>query len=265
MPNHKVMNCKDFLPEKFVPGSLGTFKVDGVRAFYYPRTPHLISRDNKPLYGFQHIIDIMERYNIDEPVDMELWIPDIDDWNKMAGLIRNHNSVPEARATVIDLPGYNVMMLDRSACIHMLASLDDVFDPYNPRRLTTVQEAYAMHIEALSKGYEGVVIKTPNHLYRNSRSYDWMRIVPIGSEDCKILDIYEGKGKMSGMLGGFIVDFKGIKCKVGTLLGFDYPMRQEAWEDPDLYIGMTLEVEFKELQPSGKPRQPRGKGIRYDK
>jgi ATP-dependent DNA ligase len=119
---------------------------------------------------------------------------------------------------------------------------------------------------ALSSGYEGIVWKSLDHRYENKRNFDWMRMVPVKSEDCEVLGVYEGKGKMAGIAGGIYIDFKGIRCKCGTMKGMTYEDREELLANADNYVGQCLaEVEYKELQPSGKPRQPRFKRWRWDK
>ena len=110
---HKVMNCKDWEPKKFKPGSLVSGKYDGVRGFYYPDKPYLISRDNKRLYGFDHIVHPLQEQNYSHVVDMELMIPGFDDWNKMAGAIRNHDQCPEAYALILDIPSMDIPFKDR--------------------------------------------------------------------------------------------------------------------------------------------------------
>jgi len=262
---HKVMNCKDFDEKKFVPGSFGSPKVDGVRAFFYPTEPYLLSRDNKPLRGFDHIIQIFRDHGVLDTVDMEIWIPRMANWNVMAGAIRNHSLVPNARASILDIPSHPLNFIDRLHGVYTLSRMSKFFDAYHQVRLTTVDEVHELYRRAIEASFEGLVVKTPDHRYRDTRSYDWMRMVPIHSEDCKVLGVYEGKGKMAYIAGGLFIDFKGIRCKVGTMKGMTYGDRAELWENQDKYIGMTCEVEYKELQPSGKPRQPRFKGWRYDK
>jgi len=47
--------------------------------------------------------------------------------------------------------------------------------------------------------------------------------------------------------------------------GMTYEDRRELLENAESYIDVIAEIEYKNLQPSGKPRQPRFKGWRRDK
>jgi len=255
---HIVRNCKDFEASRFKPGYTSP-KLDGVRAFYYPGETLLASRQNKPIYGMSHIIDELRGWP--HPLDMELDIPGME-FNELSGIVRNHAETPEVNANIFDSPGPGVLK-ERFLRIPQSSTSILRVPHYH---VATLEQFLGTHSKFLHLGYEGSVWKSLDHTYlKNQRDWDWMREVPIASEDCRVLDVYEGKGKMAGILGGFIVDFNGIECKVGTLKGCDYACRREIWENPDQYIGLVIEVQYKNLQPSGKPRQPRMKGFRYDK
>ena len=262
---HRVMNCKDWEDEEFIPGSYGSFKYDGVRGFYYPGERVLYSRDNKPLYGFDHIIsDLRTRCN--RTIDMELILPGYDDWNKMSGAIRNYQQKPDGYAWVIDVPADNLVFEDRRDLILEVASLSKYLLIMNQLKLTTLAQANLMYEYAIQNGYEGIVAKTPGHRYKNQRSYHWMRKVPFISVDCKVISIYPGKGKLAGAAGGMFVEAPtGAIWKVGTMKGVDFYDRADMLKNPGHYIGRTAEIHFKEYQPSGMPRQPRFKRWRLDK
>lgn len=272
MYHHQVMLCKDLDEKRLRPSSTWAVKMDGVRAFYYPGVRHLISRDNKRIYGMDHIVEqctALTRKHCS--LDMELYIPGLEqDFNKASGIIRSHNDTPEVNALIFDVPTLANMRRERE--IFMTDSLKPRIDTLGLHSLHIPKfhpiADYPKRKASIfaNPKFEGVVIYSPNHYYRNTRSYDWMRDVPIHSEDCVCTGVYEGKGKMEGIAGGIYVTFRGIKnCKVGTLKDFTYEDRRYLLEHSEEFIGIVHEVQFKELQPSGKPRQPRGKGWRYDK
>ncbi len=254
---HRVRNCKDFVPKRFKPGYTSP-KLDGVRAFYYPGQGTLMSRQNKPIYGMDHILE--ELHDFPHALDMELVVRGLE-FNKLSGVIRNHNPTPEVDAHIIDAV-VSGNLIDRLRLRPLTTSSVSRIPHYF---VNSLEQFWSRHIQFLDEGFEGSVWKSVDHKYLNKRDWDWMREVPVSSEDCVITGFYEGTGKMSGMLGGFYIDFKGLKCKVGTLKGIDYAERVQIWENQNEYIGLVIEVQFKNLQPSGKPRQPRMKGFRYDK
>lgn len=255
---HKVMNCKDFDEKKWHAHGCVGYKYDGVRAFYYPGESLLWSRDEKPLRGFDHIIDDLKHCGW--PVDMELYIHGME-FNKLSGVIRNHDPSPEVLAGIIDVvcPGDLAQRFDQrpkdTEFVHKILHW----------KSPTLSHFWAVYKTVINHGYEGVVWKSIAAPYENKRNFNWMREVPIRSEDCKCTGVYEGKGKMAGIAGGIYIDFKGLQCKVGTMKGMTYEDREELLENADQYIGATCEVQYKNLQPTGKPRQPRFKGWRWDK
>ena len=138
---------------------------------------------------------------------------------------------------------------------------------------------------------ECLVIYDADSYYEDKRSYDWMRLVPIATEDCKVIGFFEGKGKHADSLGGIIVDYKGHEVKVGT--GFkekfiakdslnlnkiesvnpkyrrisvnEQNIRQYIWDNKELFLGAIAECEYKEKTKAGSMRQPRFKRWRWDK
>ena len=256
---HKVMNCQDYRKDWFTKGAASP-KLDGVRGYYYPGQLDLRTRQNKLIHGMQHIVQDLRDKRFSWPVDMELYVPGME-FNEISGLVRNHQRTPEVQCHIIDIPspGFIHERLNRRP-----AETKNI--KYIPHFKVTTHERYQLrHSLWLKDGYEGSVIKRLDTLYTNSRGRDWLRDVPVKSEDCKVLGVYEGNGKMYGIAGGLIIDFRGIECKCGTMKGMTYEDRDELLANEDQYIGQVAEIQYKNLQPTGKPRQPRFKGWRHDK
>jgi len=255
---HIVRNLKDFEESRFKPGFTSP-KHDGVRAFFYPGQNDLISRQGKPILGMSHIIEELGDYG--HVLDMELMIPGME-FNKLSGIVRNHDRTPEIIAQVFDSPGRGDLKERFSRLPQSTAVIQRVPHYF----VSTLKRFWSLHTQFLGLGHEGSVWKSLNHTYLASqRNWDWMREVPVKSEDCRVLGVYEGKGKMESIAGGIWIDFNGLECKCGTMKGLDYAARKELLDNEDYYIGLVAEIQYKNLQPSGKPRQPRFKGWRYDK
>jgi DNA ligase-1 len=97
-------------------------------------------------------------------------------------------------------------------------------------------------------GHEGLILRQGDKRLKvkNEETYD-----------VKILNIFEGKGRLAGKLGGFITEMG----NVGTGLNDE---ERVLYFNKDI-IGETLEVECMQLTPDGKFRHPRFVRIRYDK
>jgi DNA ligase-1 len=80
--------------------------------------------------------------------------------------------------------------------------------------------------------------------WKNKRHNGILKIKKFMTADCKIIGYEEGDGKYKGVLGSFIIDYKGNKVNVGS--GYTDEQRQEYWNNRDKYIDRILEVKYKE-------------------
>lgn len=84
---------------------------------------------------------------------------------------------------------------------------------------------------AIDGGYEGIMLKDPDAIYKCKRSHAWLKQKPFIEVTLKIVDIEEGTGKNEGMLGAFVMegvdDGKEIRVNVGS--GFSDKQRQDYW------------------------------------
>ena len=96
-----------------------------------------------------------------------------------------------------------------------------------------------------SKGLEGCVVSLDKY-YQRKRLTTLFKVKSWKDADCKIIGYEEGTigSKYEGMLGAFIIDYKGNKVSVGS--GYLDEQRQEFWDNRDKYIGKILQVKFKE-------------------
>jgi DNA ligase-1 len=80
--------------------------------------------------------------------------------------------------------------------------------------------------------------------WKNKRHNGILKVKKFLTADCIIIGYEEGDGKYKGILGSFIIDYKGNKVNVGS--GYTDEQRQEYWINKDKYIGRILEVKYKE-------------------
>ena len=141
----------------------------------------------------------------------------------------------------------------------------------------TEGEVHALYENMLAQGLEGVIVKPLSGVYIKKRSHDWMKIKAEETLDLKVVGAFEGEGKYFGMLGGLIVDHKGVEVRVGG--GFTDQQRIDLWKafhldtldelsdlafEPKL-LGKVIEVMYHEVTPDGSLRHPRFKCFRFDK
>ena len=122
-----------------------------------------------------------------------------------------------------------------------------------------------MYDKVIQNGGEGIMIKQGESMYTDGRSSLMLKLKPAFDEEAVIVDYTEGKGKYSGMLGGFvcqplinmdtyhIIDTK--EHHSFTVSGMDDSIRAEYMETHP--VGTIITITHSGRTDSGKPRFPR--------
>lgn len=113
------------------------------------------------------------------------------------------------------------------------------------------------YVTAITRGYEGVVIKPLDGLYELRRSYAYMKLKQFETADLTIVDAFEGAGKYMGRLGGFICATDEGEVRVGA--GLSDRQRAKFWAEfqSGRLIGRIIEVGFQYKTAAGSLRHPR--------
>lgn len=119
----------------------------------------------------------------------------------------------------------------------------------------TDEEILAVMDEFVKEGFEGVVLKDPDSVYKFDRTADWLKVKPVDECDLEIYDAEEGKGRLAGTLGALrifgVVTHKGktysVDTNVGT--GFSDQVREELWSmhQKGELIGKIVEVKYQDV------------------
>ena len=118
--------------------------------------------------------------------------------------------------------------------------------------------------EIWNRGGEGVVLRVPTSVFKaGKRNNDVIRIKQKITYDLEVLDVFEGKGKYTGMCGGLILKFKDERTV--RVSGMSDSERSEWWNNRSLIIGKVVEVEAMKDSSKGVLREPRYLAIRHDK
>lgn len=124
-------------------------------------------------------------------------------------------------------------------------------------------------------GYDGLILRDPEGGWKvgSGTTGEIIKLKRVLSFDLRIKDAEIGQGKHAGRLGAIVVDFQGKSLKVGT--GFSDSEREKFWQNyqDDLasprdhweFLGAIAEVEAMDFSEDGLLREPRFKGIRFDK
>ena len=259
IPEFGAMLAKKWDAARYNPGSYMSIKYDGLRAVF--KEGNLFTRNGHKIQGVQHLTEAIPA---DYSFDGELLIPGLH-FQKSSGLIRSDNPIPEAVYYVFDIPESTLPFNQRYKLYSDVCSILDKSFIKSVKHVVARNKEHIANTfkKSLTAGYEGLVLKSPYHLYQAKRSWDWMKLKAEKSEDLKVSGFFEGEGKYKGQLGGLIVDYHDTAVRVGS--GFSDAERVSIWENQIAYLGEIVEVKYHEVTPDGSLRHPVYNGVRWDK
>lgn len=235
-----------------------SLKIDCIRGLL--RKGVIYSTNGKPIAGVQHLTEGLPK---DLELDMELTIPGLA-FDAASGRLRSNDLCPTVLGMVFDVPSVNTPFIER------YEFLEKFFEEQSPlglqlltHKLVTDEDVlFRNYHKALDAGYEGLVCKTPMHLYQQRRSYDWLKVKPEDPESVQIVDYKVGTGKYAGTLGAVICKRKnGVIVSVG---GFTDHMRNEIWNNQEKWRGAIIDIRAHMETPDGSLRHPRFCRERWD-
>lgn len=248
-------------------------KLDGIRCIARP--DGLWTRKGEPILTVPHIaeniIPICIEYNY--VFDGELYNHDLrDDFNEIASLVRRQKTDEKQRAKVRDIVQYHTYdLVDQGMCFNdRRYYLRDLFKHNNRinedfiKRVTTSRCKNPSDLDILyehfvEEGYEGQMVRM-NTPYEFKRTASLLKRKEWVDDEFKVLDIFEGKGNRSGMVGSVLFKTKEGKEFTAALEGTN-ATRKQVLADKHLFIGCVATVKFFHYTPDGKPRFPSVKYI----
>jgi DNA polymerase/3'-5' exonuclease PolX len=238
-------------------------KYDGYRARWMGETNHVfLSRAQKEFSGSP------EWYKLampEENLDGELWVGR-ENFQSM-GVVRKKAPDPEewipVKYLVYDIPDLDKPFSERLVLLRKIVkenkerwdevkkTLPEELQIECPLKMApqtvieSEEQMEGIYRTIIEKGGEGIMLKDPDSFYENKRSNYLLKYKPSFDEEAIIVDYKLGKGKYTGILGGFI-------CK--PLLNMDTYHLIDKDEQHEFSIsGMDDEVrnEYKETHPIG--------------
>ncbi|MCL1835032.1 MAG: hypothetical protein FWG48_02625 [Oscillospiraceae bacterium] len=240
-------------------------KLNGVRGTFFERK--LISRQGKEFAGLDHIIS-----------DICTILPDAEDWvldgelvrDNSEGLSDNENfrigtgilSQDDADKGEIKLIVFDVLPVadfiegeSKLSYKERLAFMGDLRERAKAaglRSLEIISSLYSgddvseidRYLDIMvSEDKEGLMLNRDSKYYRK-RHNGILKVKRFYTVDLVVTSVEEGGGRLSGMLGAFVVDYKGNSLNVGS--GMTDEQRSEFWEMRGDLPGRVIEVKYKE-------------------
>lgn len=285
MRDFKVMLAKPYDPERVQSWKEMYVepKLDGVRVIVIVkgRKAQYFSRNGRELGMFTHLdrsvhtlCDRLRRVNADYDKGVVLDTEAVGmTFGDVSGAIHTKGTV----ALTCRLHAFHVMPLAgfKAGCDSMSqrARIHELTDALErvvikgitvtvPQRVLDHKQVMSAHRKYRYEQYEGTMVKNLMVAWHANRSWDWMKIKEVITEEVMVKSIKEGTGKYVGMCGALICDFKGRTVRVS---GMTDAQRAEFFKKPKSIIGRLIEVTAQEETESGSLRHPRFARIRDDK
>lgn len=239
-------------------------KLNGVRATYY--RGRLYARSGEEHKGMDHIEEFLQRTTgFDFVFDGELTLADKSDltdneaFRKATGIINADVGTCDKTAicfTVFDMLPADEFDTGASEDPYHIRrmTLDDIYSPlFNGSCVRVLPLLYAgtdqnmvgmLLDEMVAADKEGLMcnLDVP---YKCKRHSGILKVKRFYTMDLAIIGCEEGNGRLSGVLGAFVLDFKGNEVRVGS--GFTDEDRFWLWHRREELVGKLCEVKYKEI------------------
>lgn len=241
-------------------------KLDGHRciAVVENNRATLWSRTRKRIMSMPHIIKELEQNCKNMTLDGELYVHSYrDKFEQLTSLIRPE--YPKPGHEVVEYHVYDVIQdhpfRERTAYLKALRPSHPIH-VVNTRQVQNEEEAMEAYADFVSQGYEGAMLRNAAGAYENKRSYNLIKVKTMQDSEFRIVDVYEGRGKMTGR-GIFLCETKS-GTQFGVKMAGPLDDLVKYLQNPNEYIGRQLTVQFQDLTADGIPRFPVGLRIRED-
>jgi len=256
-------------------------KLDGFRAIYIP-DQGFISRSGKKFRNLK-LETYFDCLNSVKGVilDGELYIPGQEFQHLTSTVNKEDGEIVGLKYIIYDaifeqdwelkqtkVPYSDRLRLVRTLVTSQIADFNKVLD-IPTDLIDNFKEAKVLYKYYLEQGNEGIIIRKPQGSYKWGRSTlreaELLKVKPFQSIDIPIVGFNEGENQFEGSLGSLICDLGDSRTVfVGT--GISVALREEIWQNKELYLGKIVEVKFMDYTEDNKSlRQPIFMRFRDDK
>ena len=253
--------------EKIVYPCLAQPKLDGMRciAIKVGNEVTLWTRTRKPITSCKHIADeIAAKVSGDVILDGELYNHEYkNDFEKIVSAAKKQ----EATEAVLKIQ-YHVYdmvvqedFLTRIRMLGLLTIESDIVHVVKTVSVKTAEDVPATYEKFAAQGYEGAMLRNLVGKYEHRRSVNLIKVKKFSEEEFIVVGADEGRGKLAGHLGSFVVKNEAGDTFNVKMSG-DQSLSKEYWENKENYLGQKVTVQFQGLTKYNIPRFPIGKAVR---
>lgn len=249
-----------------------------------PVSCEVLSYAGKPLYNLhkqcEFIYSILLREGLNE---LDCGVEVNESYDDTYRYVRSKNGLPadlkDASVVVLlfDIPESNEIYENRLIGMDGIVARANRPDFKRPKSWWAYDEACEdiVYSECRMRGVEGIMIKTPDHLYERTRSWNWFKRKPDETHDGVITALHEAVcGKDQPELGLSVGDKLGRAGSVTVRLedgshadphGIPHKLGADMLANPEKYIGQWVEFSCMERDRQGGYRHPVFKRLREAK
>lgn len=238
-------------------------KLDGIRCIV--RADGMWSRNGKAIVSAPHVFETLKplfETNPDLVFDGELYADKFaNDFNAICSLVKKTKptsadlkaSAEQIQYHIYDLPSHHGVFMDRFSALNKL-NLPECCKIVVTHFINERLNIDALYEEYVDAGYEGQMIRLDAE-YENKRSKFLLKHKSFIDEEYIILDVEEGNGNKTGMVGSFVFESK-TGHRFNASPKFSWDECKAMWEIKDQLIGKSATVKYFNLTPDGVPRFP---------
>lgn len=246
-----MMLCKDYTPRKMKYPCAVSQKLDGVPGVY--STDKMVSRQNKPLHGVQHLHrELSGHIPSDLVIVGEHYKPGLT-FKEISGFCRNGNKWDDAELFLFDcyVKGnlresfksrfqylqiwYSYLSRDLKKKIHIIPQTICVTEVQVDKLISDYHRP----------GIEGLIIRPLEAGYELTRSWGCQKKVYEDIIDLKVIGVEEGKGTLSGAIGAFICEYPGRAPEKVGAGKMSHDDRRYYFKNQQLVLGRFIKVKHK--------------------
>lgn len=246
-------------------------KLDGIRCVVTKDT--MQSRNGKMFKSAPHILEALRFFFKKYPnvrLDGELYCDKLNnDFNKICSLVKKSKPTKEdltESADTIEYWVYDIVdatktFSERSKFITEHLTEFDCIKIVETTKVHNAKELDKLYGEYVTVGYEGQMVRLDEE-YEHKRSKTLLKRKEFETEEYKIVEIGEGEGNKTGMVGFAILETKdGDRFRSNVKGSHDF--LTELWHNRKTLIGEQATVKYFNLTPGRNiPRFPYIIGIR---